>query len=384
MNIDEFTETQRTYLTKTSRGAWAFVPPPLPPRIDIARIALELSAASKAVGELRGAARRLQNPYMLIMPLIRKEALTSSAIEGTITTIDDMLIEHVSPPSLSDDNAREAHNYVIALSEATKTLEKLPISHRVITEAHRTLLSGLSPARGAGKRPGEYKNSQNAIGKTGDDETTARYVPTPPAQAIDCMTQLEAFINRQNRRAGEELLDIGLVHYQFEAIHPFSDGNGRIGRMLVTLMAQQLKLVDHPLVHISAEIETDKPGYIDRLFAVSSKGNWEDWLAFFLRTVQRSCMAATAKVDQIIGLQQELRERALGHRNNHRLAAIVDRLFTREWITVKEAQEICGVSFPTAQADIESLVHAGILTPMKKARPAVYVATEIWRLGDRS
>lgn len=384
MNIDEFTDKQRANLTKTSKGAWTFVPPPLPPSIDMSRIALDLGAAAAAIGELKGAARRLQNPYMLITPLIRKEALTSSAIEGTITTIDDMLLEQVSAPGLSDDNAREAFNYVRALDEATKLLKSLPISHRVINAAHKILFTGLSPARGAGKRSGEYKTAQNAIGKTGDDETTARYVPPPPAQTIECMNRLEAYINRDNRLAGEELLDIGTAHYQFEAIHPFSDGNGRIGRMLVTLMAQQLKLVEHPLLHVSADIENNKSDYIDRLFAVSSQGDWEGWLAFFLQTVRRSCTSATAKVDQVIELQREFREKALSHRSNYRLATIVDSLFTKEWITVSEAQQLCGVTFPTAQSDLETLVQLGILQQMKRPRPAIFVAPAIWSLSGRN
>lgn len=383
MNIDDFTEIQRSFLTKTANEAWAFVPPALPPKIDMSEIALGLGAAATAIGELKGATRRLQNPYMLITPLIRKEALTSSAIEGTITTIDNMLLEQLAPPSLQDDNAREAYNYVRAIGEANRLLENLPISNRVITSAHRTLLAGLSPQRGAGKRPGEFKTTQNAIGRTGDDEATARYVPPPPAQTIDCMNQLEIFINRETRSPGAELLDIGLAHYQFEAIHPFSDGNGRIGRMLVTLMAQQLKLVEHPLLHISAEIEKHRTEYVDRLFAVSSQGLWEKWLTFFLHIVRKSSIAATAKVDQIIELQQQLRERALTGRSNHRLATIVDSLFTKEWITVAEAQKLGDVTFPTAQSDLETLVNLGILQEMKKARPAIYIAQEIWNLSDR-
>ena len=325
MQPEDFTPEQRKNLVRTASGAWAFVPPSLPPKLDYGAVTLALTTASIALGELKGATRRLPNPYMLVMPLIRKEALTSSAIEGTITTINNMLIAQVSPRTGSDDNAREAHNYVRALQEAAEGLKQLPISHRIITQAHSTLLSGLSAHRGAGKRPGEYKTIQNAIGKLGDNEVTARYVPPPPNETGICMNDLEAFINRENRQPGEALIDIALVHYQFEAIHPFNDGNGRIGRMLVTLMAQQLLFTEQPLLHISASIESKKDEYIACLYDVSTQANWTGWLGFFLRVVEESCSAATRIVDKIINLQTELRQQAVrkkkqpsSHRNHRR------------------------------------------------------------------
>lgn len=159
---------------------------------------------------------------MLVTPLIRKEALTTSAMEGTITTIDDILFQEIVPNKLKDDDAREAYNYKAALSLTMEQCKTLPISGRVLKHAHRILLSGLSPGRGAGKHPGEYKKQQNAIGTTGDSIFTARYVPPPPKETEDCMARLEGFINREDRTSGEELVDLALAHYQFEAIHPVS------------------------------------------------------------------------------------------------------------------------------------------------------------------
>jgi Fic family protein len=204
MQPDDFSAKQREHLVKTVSGSWAFVPPQLPPAIDYGAIALGLAAATGAIGELRGATRRLPNPYMLVMPLIRKEALTSSAIEGTITTINNMLLEQVSPRQGGDENAREAFNYVMALRGAELALKQLTISHRVIKQAHKTLLSGLSPARGTGKRPGEYKTDQNAVGKMGNSEATARYVPPPPRETMTCMDELERFINREKTEGPEK------------------------------------------------------------------------------------------------------------------------------------------------------------------------------------
>lgn len=364
-------------------GAWAFIPPPLPPALDLSKIALSLAAASGAIGELNGAARRLQNPYMLIRALTRKEALTSSAMEGTITTIGNIVRQEAEPTSGMDDNAREAFNYSAALAKANSQMEKLPISHRVIKNAHADLLSGLSPQRGAGKRPGEYKLHQNAVGQLGETVHTARYVPPPPKETLACMDALEAFINKEQRQQGEKLIDIALMHYQFEAIHPFDDGNGRIGRMLVTLMAQQTGLVPLPLLHISPYLETRKNDYIEALFAVSTSGKWVEWISFFLAAVQSSCIASISVVDRMIKLQAEMRHQIIQAGANHRLAIVVDELFTTGWTTVTKAQELCGVTFPTAQSDLKALVKLGLVQETSSGRPAIYYAPEILRLSER-
>jgi Fic family protein len=378
-----FTARQQNYLVKTQGGADAFVPPSLPPDLDYAEFALELSAAAAAMGELRGAARRLSNPYMLIGPLIQKEALTSSAMEGTVTTIEDMIFDQALPNAATDENAREASNYVRAVRRAVDQLNEIPISHRLIKEAHATLLSGLSTARGQGKRPGEYKQSQNAIGRVGDTEQTARYVPPPPAETVIAMDQLEKFINREDKQQGEALIDLCLAHYQFEAIHPFLDGNGRVGRMLVTLMAMQDRLLDLPLLHISAEIEKKKDDYIDFLFNVSALGLWEAWIGFMLSIIRKSCEAATRKVDEVLSLEKELKSRAMKTRKNHRLNTIIEALFVEHWITAAEAQRICGTHFQTAQSDLEQLVETNILTLAPPRRPQLYFAREIWKVSNR-
>jgi Fic family protein len=383
MSPEEFATKQRKHLVQTTSGAWAFVPPALPPELDYAEFALDLAATGAAIGELKGAARRLTNPYMLIGPLIQKEALVSSAIEGTITTIENMILEQATPASDGDENAREASNYVRAVYKAVQQMKELPISHRLIKEAHQTLLSGLSPTRGQGKNPGEYKTSQNAIGRTGDTEHTARYVPPPPTETLVAMDQLERFINREDREHGAELVDLALVHYQFEAIHPFLDGNGRLGRMLITLMALDCKLTDLPLLHISAEVEKDKDDYLDYLFSVSTHDFWKRWIKFFLQIVRKSSEAAIKKVEDILLLEKDLKARAMATRKNHRLNTLVEALFMQHWITAPEAQKLCGTHFQTAQSDLEQLVKAGILSTIKSGRPQIYVAREIWTVSNR-
>jgi Fic family protein len=383
MDRSLFTTSQLQHLVKTIQGADAFAPPPLPPDLDFSEFARELGAAGAAIGELKGAARRLSNPYMLIGPLIQKEALTSSAMEGTITTIEEMILEQANPTSTHDENAREASNYVRAVRHAVEQLNQLPISHRLIKEAHRKLLSGLSTSRGQGKQPGEYKKSQNAIGKRGDTEHTARYVPAPPLEAQKAMDDLEKFINRDNRQPGEALIDLALIHYQFEAIHPFLDGNGRVGRMLVTLAAMQSKLLDLPLLHISAEIEKNKDEYLDQLFTVSTQASWERWIKYFMGVVRKSSEAAITKIDEILTLEKNLKSRAAIGKKNHRLNAIIEALFVQYWTTASETQKICGTHFQTAQNDLEQLVQTGILSALDSGKPQTYVAREIWNIANR-
>jgi Fic family protein len=383
MNLQDFDPNQQTNLVQTLGGALAYVPPPLPPIIDLSPLAMSLAGAAIALGELKGAARRLQNPEMLIMPLFRKEALISSAIEGTVTTLNNMLLEQILPNQSKDENAKEAYNYVRALTEANEQLKRLPLSHRVIKDAHRVLLSGLSTGRGAGKRPGEYKNSQNAIGQIGDTEKTAKYVPPPPKQTQSCMDELEVFMNRERQSVGEALIDLACVHYQFEAIHPFNDGNGRIGRMLVTLMAQQTGLIDQPLFHISANLESKKSDYIELLYRVSTQADWVPWISFFLTSVEESCKSATAIVDRILQLQIDLKQKALAHEGNHRLATVIDALFVKASVTTADVQKICGTHFQTAQSDLRELEALGIVE-LTWPRPAIYTAKEIWNFGDRT
>ena len=384
MDFSQFSTGQQKNLVKTLEGAWAFVPPPLPPEIVITqKIAMALAQTAMAIGELNGASRRLQNPYMLVNPLIRKEALTSSAMEGTFTTINNIILEEVDPSSSGNDDSREAYNYANALGRAESMLDSLPISHRVIKQAHVILLSGLSSERGAGKRPGEYKTFQNAIGQLGNDINSARYVPPPPAQTQSCMDDLEKFINREQRLHGEKLLDLAIIHYQFEAIHPFSDGNGRIGRMIVTLAAKQMGLIDLPLLHVSSFLESRKSEYIEKLYAVSTKAEWEEWIIFFLQAIEQSSLAATKLVDRIIALQNELRELVKLKGRSKRLGLIVDALFSKGWTTATETHKNIGVTFKTAQADLKELVGLGILQEISIKNSVVYFATQINKLSDR-
>jgi len=383
MDPELFHAEQRDQLVNLGNTGWAFVPAPLPPKLKPAELIIPLTRASAAIGELNGAARRLQNPYMLIRPLLRREALTSSAMEGTITTLGDMILEEAGNETHSTDNAREVTNYVRAIETCVRQLAEIPISHRLIKQAHKILLSGLSRERGANKRPGEYKINQNAVGQQGDTILTARYVPPPPAETQSCMDDLEKYINHADDEPAYRLIRLALVHYQFEAIHPFDDGNGRIGRMLITLMAQQSGLLDLPLLHMSPYLEKWKDDYIENLFQVSAQGAWTNWIGFFLDAVYSCAMDAISVVDNIIELQTYLRKKVQRMGKSPRLLMIVDSMFNQWWTTVPQTQKNCSVSFPTAKSDLQALCEAGILQEISDAHPQIYYSPQILALSDR-
>ncbi|WP_404400232.1 Fic family protein [Pelagibacterium halotolerans] len=379
MRTTDFSEAAPGKLVPTIEGAQAFVPLPLPPEIELEKIAIAMANAMQAIGELKGACRRLANPYILVRPLQRQEALTSSAMEGTFTTDDHLLLAEAGVDRQKDESTTEVYNYLEALNECLELLPHLPISHRMLRRAHEILLSGLSSSRGAQKRPGEYKREQNWIG--GRTIDMARYVPPPPKETQRCMDELESYINRSDTAFPTPLIDLALVHYQLEAIHPFADGNGRVGRMLISLMAVHSGLLEMPVLYISPVMERWKDEYIDLMFHVSAKGDWASWLNFFFDRVAESCSETVSTVDRLLALQDEYRSIAgkLGRTSN--AITLIDYLFERPAITVNDAVEKLGVTYPAAKNTIDKLAEAGILAPLEGSYPKVYFAPTIMRVS---
>jgi Fic family protein len=373
MDASVFTSAAPGRLVPTIHGAQAFVPDDLAPAIDIAVIAPAMLDAMQAIGELKGACRRLAEPGILIRPMQRREALTSSAMEGTFSTQDALILAERGLERDDDDATREVRNYVRALDDAVVALGRLPICHRVLTNAHRTLLSGLSHGRGAQKRPGEYKPDQNWIG--GRTIDTARYVPPPPAEARACMDALERYLNREQRSF--PLLDVALVHYQFEAIHPFSDGNGRVGRMLVALMTLESGLLDMPVLYVSPVMEHRKDEYIDLMFAVSARGEWAPWIRFFLARIAESCRETIATIDRHITFQDDYRRQAGEAMRSASAITLVDHLFRQPTVTVNEAADVLGVSYQAVRKTIERLVELDILREFPGTYPKLFIARGI-------
>lgn len=380
MDIEAFKNKPAGKTVRNLEGHWTFVPTPLPPKLDYSLLAKPLAKAMQQIGELKGASRRTQNPYIFIIPLQRREALTSSAMEGTHTNIDDLVLEEEGIAKNSSEDARETSNYGVALRRATQKLKELPISHRLIKEAHRQLLSGLSDGRGANKRPGEYKVHQNWIGGTKQIET-ARFVPPSPEQTQICMDELEKYINRPVDEPADKLIDLALVHYQFETTHPFADGNGRIGRMLITLMALQSGLLDLPLLYLSPYLEQNKDEYIEKMFRVSAYSEWENWIIFFLNAIVETCKAAIVTIDQLVLLQSQYRKTAAAAGRSAKLMQVVDQLFESPFLTVPRTQEKFGVTYRAAQMILEKLVAAGILKELAGTHPKYYYAPEVLRIS---
>ena len=380
MRASDFCNASTGQLVPTIERQMAFVPAALPPPIDYAALALPLASAMQAIGELKGACRRLQNPYILVRPLQRREALTSSAMEGTFTTADYLILAEAGVDTQTDESTKEVINYLTALDESLSLLKRLPISHRVIKRAHEILLGGLSAARGARKRPGAYKKDQNWIG--GYKIEQARFVPPPPAETQICMDQLEKFINREIINAPEALIDLALVHYQLETIHPFADGNGRVGRMLISLMAVHNGLLDMPILYMSPVLEKAKDEYIDLMFEVSTQGSWSKWLDFFFCKVSESCKETIQTIDRLINLQNGYRQTAAMTSRSANVITIVDQLFERPAMTINDAATKLGVTYPTAKSTLDKLVEIGILQEFANRYPKIYYAPEIVRISS--
>jgi Fic family protein len=375
---ETFADSPSGRLVPTEKGQWAFVPHALPPPdLDIGSLTVPLERAAGLLGELNGIGRTLPDPYLLIRPLQVREAITSSSMEGTYTTVDELLLfEAGVPDRRATEDTREVGNYRRALEQAIKSFESLPLSLRTLRDAHRTLLQGVQRHRGLSARPGEFKIHQNFIGAYTIEE--ARFVPPPPAEALAGLGQLEKYMHRDGMDRFPDLVEAALIHYQFETIHPFADGNGRIGRMLITLFLSMRGAIRQPLLYVSPIIEKRKDEYIDLMFNVSRTGEWLPWIRFFIDVVARSCENAISVVDDLLALQKEFRSRLQEAGRSGNLHRIVDLLFVRQVVTVSRLADELGVTYRSAQLNIDALRRVGILSEVEgTANPRYYMATGI-------
>jgi Fic family protein len=357
-------------LVPTFGGRKAFVPHPLPPRdLDVSRFLPELTRATQAVGELKGIGRTVPNPLLLVRPLQRREAVSSSSMEGTYTTLSDLfLFEAGAGTAATRDENREVANYVRALETAIEELGTLPIATRLLCNAHRVLLTGVTRHRGATVRPGELKHDQNWIGG-GLRIEDARFIPAPPGETPDALNDLAAYINREDRDRGSPLIDAALAHYQFEAIHPFADGNGRVGRMLITLMLVENGTLPQPLLYMSPTLERQKDRYIDLMYAVSRDGAWEEWVAFFLDAMAASAAETITVVERLQDLQRDYRERFQTARRSALMLRIVDLAFERPVRSITEVAEGLGVTYQGAANNLRELIAHGVAEEVEGTYP---------------
>lgn len=360
-------------IVRSPNGLGAFVPDPLPPAISwTPSLVRALSDADRAVGGLAGEGRRLPNPHLLIRPFVRREAVLSSRIEGTQATLGEVLAaEAGSVVERSPDDLREVANYVVAVEHGIERLKTLPLSLRLIRELHERLMAGV---RGDQAAPGEFRKTQNWIGPPGSAPENASYIPPPPMEMMECLGTLESFLHD---RSLPPLAQIALAHYQFEAIHPFLDGNGRVGRLLITLFLVDRQILPAPLLYLSAFFEATRRDYYDRLRAVSQRGEWEPWLEYFFNGVARQAEDALGRAQAINELLARWRESVAGTPSKAP-ASIVELLAENPYWTVKRVAERLAVAYTTAQRAVDRLVAEAILTEVSGGkRDRVFCATPI-------
>jgi Fic family protein len=353
----------------------AFVPAPLPPAPPVVlEGALQglLEAAVLAVGRLDGASALLPDRSLFLYAYVRKEAVLSSQIEGTQSSLSDLLLfELDESPGVPLDDVTEVANYVAALDHGLKRLrEGLPLSNRLIREIHAVLLSR---GRGSGKGPGEFRRSQNWIG--GSRPGDAVFVPPPHTAVEDCMAALERFLHREDDGM-PVLVRAGLAHAQFETIHPFLDGNGRVGRLLITLLLCHAGVLREPLLYLSLHLRHHRSSYYRLLDEVRRDGNWEAWLGFFLEGVKQVAEGAVATSERMAAIFAADRARieAAGRRAGSGLR-VHEALKNRPIGSMPRLRETTGLSFPTVSSAMDLLVELGIareLTGKRRNRLFVY------------
>lgn len=360
----------------TAGGTAAFVPSPLPPEVNLSWRLLDLALrAERKVGHLQGTGRVLPNPHLLIQPFARREAVLSSRIEGTQASIGDLLLFEIGNPAPEQHDVREVANYVAALEYGLTRVEQLPVSLRLIRELHSKLMTGV---RGDSQAPGEFRRVQNWIGKPGTKIAQATYVPPPVAEMHAALDAFEKFLHSKSHLPA--LIRLALVHYQFEAIHPFLDGNGRVGRLLITILLQTERLLDQPLLYLSAFFEKHRDEYYERLLNVSKRGAWDEWVEFFLRAVHDQAEDAVRRAGALLELREQYRSRVTEGRHSALMLGIIDRLFQSPAVTITGLARDVGASYPAAKQNVEKLVAARILEPLSETRNRAYMAREILAL----
>lgn len=323
----------------------------------------------------------LPNPQLLITPFLRREAILSSRIEGTIASAREIAAYELEPtrePPKPD--VREVSNYTAALESGLQRLKELPISLRLIRELHARLMRDV---RGSDQHPGEFRTTQNWIASAGSTVDQARYVPPPVPEMRSALDELEKFIHAPAMRP--TLIDIALIHYQFEAIHPFEDGNGRVGRLLISLLMSERNLLSEPLLYLSAYFDRHRKEYANHLLAVTQRNAWIEWIRFFLSGVIEQSQDAEDRCTKLLTLLKSYRARVQKANAPALGLKLVDHLFSQPLITVPRAKSLLGVTYRAAKNNLDKLVTEKILREGKSAQGLrVYVADKVLELTESS
>lgn len=385
MDFKRFTAEKTGELRKfqnrsIDRDDWLFIPAEFPPAWEFpAELWPLLAEAKEALGTLNGIGQTLPNPALLLNPLQNREAITSSRIEGTFVTPRQLLLYELDPqePESAEGELAdwyEVLNYRTALTQCCELLSDAPITNRILRTMHKTLMSGV---RGHEKSPGQFRRVQVQVGATG------RYIPPPATELPRLMANLERYVNEADDRF-DPLVICYLVHYQLEAIHPFSDGNGRIGRLLLALMIHKLMRHDWPWLYMSAFFERNKEEYIDRMFQVSARGEWQTWIEFCLYGTIVQARDSIRRCGSIAALRDDYHQR-IERRATSRSHAIINQLFQSPFLTITSVQNQFDVSYATARNDVARLVEVGILQELEGRHPRSFCARELFDIayGDR-
>lgn len=356
---------------------WSFVPHPLPTDYNLEPESWPLLVQAKEeLARLDGVGRHLPNQELLLRPLQQREALTSSSLEGTYASPKQLLLYGIDPrePSSEKDpvNAwREVFNYGRALTHGQQQLnDGYPLSLSLIRQLHQSLLSGV---RGADRTPGEFRKTQVHIG------STRRFIPPPPLEVPRCLNEFEEQFKCTSNI--DPLVRCFMLHYQFETIHPFNDGNGRVGRLLLSLMIYQWCGLHSPWLYLSAFFERYKDEYIDNLFNVSARNRWSPWINFCLRATISQSKDSIRRIDRLVALRQEYHDRTVNLSGASRLHSIIENLFALPLVAVSRLARQYEVTYPTANADVSRLVKVGILSVLPDTYPKTYYSPEIMRIA---
>ncbi len=364
MRPEHFTSQAPGQVKRVGQGQaayWAFIPDPLPPRLSYtSRLIGLIAQANRAVGELAGLGRALHNPWLLVQPFLRQEAALSSRIEGTEANLTDVYAYEAGVRRNLPPDVREVHNYVRALHHGLARLPTLPVSLRLLREIHAILLEGV---RGEHAAPGEFRRTQNWIGPPGCTLNEATYVPPPPNEMLLALDAWEKYLHARDEHH-PPLVRLAFIHYQFEAIHPFLDGNGRIGRLMLILILVEWNILPLPLLYLSAYFERHRDAYYDGLWRVSTQGAWEDWVAFFLQGVVVQAQDALKRMKRLQDLRLQWREKVAHKRASANLLRLIDMLFENPEITPKGAADKLGLTVRGARNLIRYLVEVDVLTPV--------------------
>lgn len=382
MDINNFKNGKAGKVIKTDKDYWAFVPNPLPPAIlynkEMVRL---LSDADLQLGNLSGVGALLPNPNLLITPYVKREAVLSSKIEGTQASLSDLFYFEAAnkdekQKEVATTDVLEVVNYVKAMNYGIKRLKEFPLSLRLIREIHKELMQGV---RGQHLTPGEFRRSQNWIGPAGCTLNEAKFVPPPIHEMHESLDLFEKFLH--DRESFPGLIQCALIHYQFEAIHPFLDGNGRIGRLLITLFLCEREHLIYPMLYLSAFFEKYRAEYYARLLAVSERGEWQEWIEFFLRAVSTQAKDAVETSKSILGLRDKYRKLLQKTRVSAYVLELLDEIFLNPFIAIPYAAKRLQTTYPTAKAAVEKLQKANILYKVSNKRwGKVFCARELLEL----